>query len=105
MERLQDDGFKVIEVQQSFKRSNEPARELEALLANGDLYHLGNPCMDWMANNVEVATTPGGHIRPVKASDTQRVDGITSLVMALGRAMLDDNVYESAYEEEGQLSL
>ena len=105
MERLQGDGFKVVEIPQSFRHSNEPARELEALLANGDLVHLGNPCMDWMANNVEVARTPGGHIRPVKASDTQRVDGITSLVMALGRAMLDDTVYESAYEEEGALML
>ena len=104
VEDLQGDGFKVIEVMQSFRHSNEPARELEALLANGDLVHTGNPCMDWMANNVEVARTPGGHIRPVKASETNRVDGITSLVMALGRAMLDE-VYESAYEEEGQLSL
>ena len=105
MERLQEEGLRVIELPQSFRHSNEPARELEALLANGDIVHPGNPCMDWMANNVEVARTTGGHIRPVKASDTQRVDGITALVMALGRAMLDDTVYESAYEEEGQLAL
>ena len=105
MEDLQGDGFKVVEVLQSFRHMNEPARELEALIANGDIAHTGNPCMDWMASNVEVAHTPGGHIRPVKANSTQRVDGITSLVMAIGRAMMDDTVYESAYEEEGQLSL
>ena len=104
IEELKGDGFQVLEVYQSFRHSNEPARELEALLANGDLHHGANPCMDWMASNVEVARNPGGHIRPVKASDTHRVDGITALVMALGRAMVEDD-YRSAYEEEGQLAL
>ena len=97
-------GHKVIRIPQNFPNLNEPSRELEALLADGKLMHTGNPCMDWMANNVEVARTTGGHIRPTKGSDINRVDGITALVLALSRAMLEE-VYESAYEEEGQLSL
>ncbi len=104
IQNLTGEGFKVLEVMQSFRHSNEPSRELEALLANGDLTHEANPCLDWMASNVEVARNPGGHIRPVKASETQRVDGITALVLALGRAMKETE-QTSIYEQKGQLAL
>ena len=105
IETLEGKGCRVLEVQQSFRHSNEPCRELEALLASGDLEHEANPCLDWMASNVEVERHKGGFIRPVKPNEIHRVDGITALIMALGRVMKAREKGPSIYETPGQIAL
>jgi phage terminase large subunit-like protein len=39
----------------------------------------------WQANNVAIQTdSAAGNIKPSKAKSTERIDGIVSLVMAIG---------------------
>jgi phage terminase large subunit-like protein len=46
------------------------------------LHH--SPVLDWQASNVAVQSDHAGNIKPSKAKSTERIDGIVSLVMAIG---------------------
>ena len=47
--------------------------------------------MRWNASNVAVRQDPAGNIKPDKERSHERIDGISALVNALGRALLRDN--------------
>jgi phage terminase large subunit-like protein len=53
----------------------------------------------WNASNVAVRQDPAGNIKPDKERSSERIDGISALVNALGRALLrDSNGGRSIYE-------
>ena len=43
----------------------------------------------WSATNVAVRQDPAGNIKPDKERSSERIDGISALVNALGRAMVN----------------
>jgi phage terminase large subunit-like protein len=45
----------------------------------------------WNASNVAVRQDPAGNIKPDKERSHERIDGISALVNALGRALLRDD--------------
>jgi phage terminase large subunit-like protein len=65
-----------------------PTREFEKLIVSRKLAHGGNPVTRWMAGNVAVAQEPAGNLKPAKDKSTERTDGIVSLIMAIGRAIV-----------------
>lgn len=84
--QLMGEGLDVVAYPQNFQGMNSPSRLLETLIESKKLRHGGNPVLGWMANNVAVRQNSEGHIRPLKpkAGSSERIDGIVSLVMALG---------------------
>ncbi|WP_422667057.1 terminase TerL endonuclease subunit [Billgrantia montanilacus] len=44
--------------------------------------------MTWMASNVTVETDAAGNVKPSKKKSTEKIDGIVSSIMAIGRAMV-----------------
>ena len=56
----------------------------------------------WNASNVAVRQDPAGNIKPDKERSSERIDGISAPVNALGRALLrDSNGGRSIYEIHG----
>jgi hypothetical protein len=51
----------------------------------------GNPVPRWNASNVAVRQRPAGNIKPDKERSRERIDGMSAIVNALGRALLPDN--------------
>jgi phage terminase large subunit-like protein len=51
-----------------------------------------------MALNMHVQTDKNGNEMPTKKHSTGRIDGMTSLIMAIGRSMLEG---ASVYEDRG----
>jgi phage terminase large subunit-like protein len=43
-----------------------------------------------MAANVAVAHDPAGNLKPAKDKSTERIDGIVALIMAIGRALAQE---------------
>lgn len=94
--QLTDSGATMVEFGQGFKSMSEPAKELEKLVVSGMLAHGGNPVLRWMASNAAAEIDPAGNIKPSKKKSTERIDGIVSLTMAIGRAMLNrESVYDT----------
>jgi phage terminase large subunit-like protein len=94
--QLEGDGFTMVAFRQGFKSLNEPTKEVEKLVASNELDHGGNPVAAWMASNVSVAQDPAGNKKPDKARSVDRIDGITTLIMSVGRAMLQPEPDESS---------
>jgi phage terminase large subunit-like protein len=82
--QLQGDGLEVVGYGQGYGSMSSPSKQLETLIASGRIRHGGHPVLSWMASNVAVQTDHQGNIKPSKVRSTERIDGVVSLVMALG---------------------
>lgn len=103
---LDDEGLNPITITQNFTNMSDPMKELEAAILTGRFHHDGHPIMTWCIGNVVGKHLPGNDdvVRPIKQKANQKIDGAVTLIMAIGRAMLQ-NQYSSVYESEGILFL
>ena len=83
-QQLQGEGVNVVGFGQSFASMSSPAKQLEALCVGGKLLHGGHKVLAWQASNVAVTHDHAENIKPSKSKSTERIDGIVSLVMAIG---------------------
>jgi phage terminase large subunit-like protein len=97
--QLQGDGLSVVGFGQGYGSMSSPSKQLEALVVGGKLLHGGNPVLTWQAGNVAIQQdTAAGNIKPSKARSTERIDGIVSLVMAIGIYAAQDAAASSGPE-------
>ncbi len=84
-QQLQGDGLAMQNFRQGYGSLSAPSKQLENWVVAGKLRHGGHPVLAWQANNVAIQTdSAAGNIKPSKAKSTERIDGIVSLVMAIG---------------------
>ena len=88
---LQDNNVELVQFGQGFLSLAAPTAESERLVISRSLWHGGHPVLRWNASNVAVRQDPAGNIKPDKERSRERIDGISALVNALGRALLRDN--------------
>ena len=88
LQRLQAEGFEVIEFRQGFASMAGPTKRLMDLLANRKLYHDGNPVLRWMAGNAAGEQDSQNNLKVSKKKSTEKVDGIVAAIMGIGRQML-----------------
>lgn len=103
--QLTGDGFEVVPFGQGMASMSAPSKEFEKLVIGKKFRHGGNPVLAWCAANVAVEIDAAGNIKPSKKKSTERIDGIVSLVMAVGLAIVAGTTTESAYESAGILVL
>ncbi len=99
----EEDGFELVQFRQGYLSMNEPTKELERLVINGQINHGGHAVLRWMAGNVTVKMDPAGNIKPDKQRSSEKIDGVVALIMAIGRAMFSDRPQRSVYESRGVL--
>ena len=104
VQNLEGMGFTVVPFGQGYKDMSPPSKELMKLTLEKKLAHGGNPVLRWMMDNIFVRTDPAGNIKPDKEKSTERIDGAVALVMALDRAIRNEN-RASVYDERGILIL
>lgn len=81
---LENYGFDCIAYPQSFTGMNGPAKKVEELLDQKRLFHGGNKVLEWMIGNVMMNQNSDEKKRPDKSKSTDKIDGIVSLLMAVG---------------------
>jgi phage terminase large subunit-like protein len=82
---LQEDGLPVQNFRQGYASLSGPSKQLENWVVSGKVLHGGHPVLTWQAGNVAIQSdSAAGNIKPSKARSTERIDGIVSLVMAIG---------------------
>lgn len=103
---LEEDGLTMIQFRQGFISMNEPSKEFERRVLQGNIKHGGHPVLRWQASNVMVTTDTAGCIKPVKPEhkDAKKIDGIVAAVMAVGRTMLSVDK-TSVYETRGIITI
>jgi phage terminase large subunit-like protein len=88
---LSELGVNCIEFRGSPSNMNEPMREMDALIAAGNLFHDGNMAFSWMLSNVINGTRTGDMHRPAKERAKNKIDGPVARMLAIGRWMLDED--------------
>jgi phage terminase large subunit-like protein len=84
-QQLQGDGLPMQQFRQGYGSMSSPSKQLESACVSGRLLHGGHPVLTWQAGNVAIQSdSAAGNIKPSKARSTERIDGIVSLVMAIG---------------------
>jgi len=97
--KLNEQGVESVEFIQGIRSYTEPTKEFQALIAQRKLDHGDNPVLTWMASNLAVQRDKNLNEMPHKAHSTARIDGITALIMAIGRHMSADAVPQSIYDD------
>ncbi|NDL30848.1 terminase large subunit, partial [Photorhabdus laumondii subsp. laumondii] len=90
---LADEQLNPITIIQNYTNMSDPMKELEAAIESERFHHDGNPIMTWCIGNVVGKYLPGNDdvVRPIKEQPENKIDGAVALMMAIGRAMLNDN--------------
>ncbi len=104
VQNLDGMGFTIVEFGQRYKDMSPPTKELMKLTLEKKIVHGGNPVLRWMMDNIYVKTDPAGNIKPDKQKSTEKIDGAVALIMALDRAIRNENK-ESVYNGRGILIL
>ena len=89
----------IDEYQMTLHEMSEPAKAFEASIADRTLQHDQNPVMRWMVGNVSIYIDANENIRPDKKHSTEKIDGISAAVVAIGRSMIDEG--GSVYDTRG----
>jgi len=92
------DGFTCVKMRQGKASLSAPSKALEAAVLARTLRHDGHPILRWNVANVAVDTDHAGNIQPSKQKSTERIDGVSALVMALD-AMHRDQAAPAAAPE------
>lgn len=87
---LQGEGAEIVEYRNNVQNMSPAMFELEAAIASGRFHYDGNPVMTWMASNVVSRIDKKDNIYPVKQKPENKIDGVVAAIMAIGRAMTDE---------------
>jgi phage terminase large subunit-like protein len=85
------EGVETVEYRNTVGNMSPPMRELEAAIASGRFHHPDNPVLNWMASNVVARSDAKDNIFPRKELPENKIDGMVALIMAMGRAMTQDD--------------
>jgi phage terminase large subunit-like protein len=91
MTKLQTDGFEVYQYTVHMKDMSAPTKELEKMLVEKTLRHNSNPVLRYQMANVAVKVDKDEHVRPDKEASKGRFDGIEGLIVAIGRAISQED--------------
>lgn len=96
---LVEGGAPMFEFIQGLRSYTAPTKELDALLLSRRLDHGGNEVLAWMASNLHVQTDKNENRMPTKKHSIGRIDGMSALIMAIGRSMVEESRSYLEYDE------
>lgn len=82
---LMAEGVPVVEMRPTVLNFSEPMKSLDALIRAGKIKHDGDPVQTWMISNVVAKEDAKENVYPRKERAENKIDGVISLLMALGR--------------------
>ncbi len=90
MQQLAAEYLRVTEVLPGFATMSPALNELERLVLSRRIHHGGNDVLRTMVANLAVRHNPNGDLRPDREGSSGRIEGVTTLLMALGRVITAD---------------
>lgn len=81
-------GLEMLKFGQGFYSMAAPTRFLGELIASKRMAHNNNSVMNWMADNMVVEQDAAGNLKPDKSSAMEKIDGIVSMIMGIGIAIV-----------------
>lgn len=89
--KLQNDGVlsdqQCIEIPQRASGLSEAMKELEKRILERKLEHADDPCLNWQMSNVVAKLDNMQNMRPVKETDSKKIDAAVAIITAQAAAM------------------
>lgn len=85
-------GLATVEMANTCRNMNPGVNEAERLVLSKRLRHGGNQVARWMVDNTVIYQNGSGERKPDKGKSQEKIDGVTTLCMALSRAILKPDV-------------
>lgn len=102
MQRLESQGFPVVEFRQGFASMSPPTKDFEGAVLQCKISHDGNPVLSWCIDNIVIESDAAGNQKPSKKRSTEKIDAAVAAIMAFARArraeatgVNGESVYES----------
>lgn len=90
--KLIEEGLPLVEITQRAMFFTPPLLQVENLVLERKLRHDGNPVMTWMVSNLVVKVSKFNELRaPTKERPENKIDGPMAMLMALGRALANQD--------------
>jgi phage terminase large subunit-like protein len=85
-----EDGYRCVDIRQGYATLSEPSKKFLELVKNGKIHHGGHPVLRWNVASLSTVERNDNLMfaKPQRAKSTARIDGITSAVNALARAIV-----------------
>lgn len=99
---LLNEGLPMVEIRASVLNFSEPMKQVEALVAKKQLAHGDCPIMTWMMSNVVAQADRKDNIYPRKEQADRKIDGPVALIMAMNRALLQQE-QSSIYDQGARI--
>lgn len=87
---LSDDGVPMVLCKQTVANLSDPMKQFQALVLGHRLHFNGDPVLTWMVSNVVCHVDVKENIYPRKDAPENKIDGVVAGIMALSRALLND---------------
>ena len=87
---LSEAGLIPVEIKQHGSNLGPGMREIEAAIEGGRIHHDGNPLTNWAIANVLGKEYSNGGLMPDKENKVSKIDPAVALIMAVGRAMVNE---------------
>jgi phage terminase large subunit-like protein len=90
-QRLRVEGVPMFEFRATTQNFSPAIVEIDAAMRAGRLRHDGNPVLEWCLGNVVGKADRRGNLYPTKQRTDQKIDAAVALMMAIGRAMSEED--------------
>lgn len=89
-----EQGLPVEPFSQTIGNFNNPTKAFERLILGGHIYLDDNPIMRYCLRNVELRRDFNGNVKPLKSSESKKIDGVISSLQALAAQIEDSSNYK-----------
>ncbi len=93
---LEKEGVPVVEYRNTVLMMSEPMKQLDALIRSGRIVHDGDPVLAWAIGNVTAKMDKKDNVFPNKETPANKIDPVVGILMALGRAMTNEDATGNA---------
>lgn len=84
--------LQMVEFRQGFKSYHPAMKELERIYTGGELVHGGHKVARWHAANIVARKDENENLAPSKKRSADKIDGISSLLMAIGASLANPSI-------------
>ena len=88
-QQFEKDGGVTVEYRNTVQNMTMAMKELEGAVYSGRFHHNDHPVLNWMASNCVNKIDKKGNYFPDKESNENKIDGIVTAIMGIGRAMYE----------------
>jgi phage terminase large subunit-like protein len=92
----------MVKFPQNIMNMSDPSKELEKSILSKTLAHGGDSVLGWMVSNCAVWADVNDNIKVKKnGNQSNKIDGVIAIIMALGRMKVHAGLQPSPYESRG----